>query len=554
MNTLILESLTQDFRDLWLHSGRAASRRQVDTFIQWCRSASISQLTEVNKAFSTQLASVPAGGEALCFAEHALPLGGDPDLIRAARQTVGFFSRLHANVTEDMKLEQLAAAADRLAERRPIRLTDVEVALCREFIIRAIGRRPPDPRNLRFRHGPGAVATHEKGLQKIHFRETFISVDEYLGYDSEVLLRLPHAPQLFLERNEPITRVIAVPKDALRIRTISCEPLTMQFFQQGLMDELFTRMVRRYGNHFPFANQSVSQRLAQMGSEAGYWGRSTQPCTIDMSNASDDVKVDHIRLLFPDEWADCLLAFRSTAARFEELGREVELSTFAPMGAATCFPVESLVFASIRYAAARLMRVYREEDLWAVVGDDVITVAKAYDLTLDMLERAAFTPNVSKCCGPAVRFRESCGGDYFEGVSVTYERPRQLPKWNRFQANVPTVQLATALAHRGFVKTAQLIANTTKGPVAIGDGDAYAHPGLRWPVVGRTRYNRSLQRFEQQAVVEIPLPGTRLGAVDGWEPLYQWFTSGWRSETSFPISKGRNMRVRKIWLPVSGQP
>jgi len=541
----IRKSLACDFRNIQTRLGHA-SRTSIDQVFQMIRNASLTDLANLYKEYVKQLCSRPSAGEVAYIGDLEFVTAGDPVAIQALKQGLGFFSRLHANVDQETQLAQLRDTADRLSSDVELHLTAVELDHARYFIRRMIGGRPPEIRSLRFRHGPGAVATREKGLEKLYFKSTFMKVDAYLGYDSEALLRLPHQPLRALDRIDPVTRVIAVPKDALKIRTISCEPLTMQFLQQGLMDELYRRMFRRPGAHFPFEDQARALSLARLGSECHQWGRSTQPCTIDLSNASDDVKIKHVEALFPTEWAECLLAFRSDAAWFPMLDQEVTLNTFAPMGAATCFPVESLVFAALRYAADRTTGRRVAGSDWTQVGDDTITAAYTFSAVCDLYERAGFHLNVSKCCGPEVRFRESCGGEFFEGEDVSIVRPRILPKFHTFYATAPTVQLVSALNARSFRQTAQLIADTIRGPVAIGDGPAYAPAGYHYPCLGRRRYNERWQRWEQQTMVEIPWGGTLLSAVEGWEPLYNWFTSHWRSETRF--SNGRTKSVR-TWLP-----
>jgi hypothetical protein len=540
----IQKSLSQDFRNLARLHSLECPRSRLDAVMQLIRYGSVSELTEIHKAFSTSLASAPTGGEVFDCPKGQLWLG-TPELIRTVRQAFGFFSRLHANVTEEQKLLQLREAADRLGREAQIDLEPSEVEEVRRFIRRILGP-APSLLNLRFRHGPGAVATRERGLQKLYFKETYQSVDTLLGMDSEILFRLPNQPSRVMVRAIPTTRVIAVPKDATKIRTISCEPLSMQFLQQGIMTHIYSRFARVAADMFPLTDQERPKRFARLGSCPETRGQRAQPCTIDLSNASDDVKCAHVRLFFPPDWQDLLLSVRSEFAHFEELGFDVELKTFAPMGAATCYPVESLVFAGISYAAAK--KEYRRSDnvrLYTCNGDDLVVPAYSFYRTVDMLERAAFSVNVSKCCGPTVRFREACGGDYYDGVDVTYVRPRFLPKFGHRSANVPTVQLANGLNTRQFRITAQLLANTVHTPVAIGEGDAYASPDLNWPCPGKYRYERWYQRLEQQAMVEIPCHAMPLGAVDGWEPLYNWFTSGWDTETSFPT----RTRSRLTWLP-----
>lgn len=499
------------------------------------------------KAFNRRLCSERYFGENPEIFGMKLAINGSAPSLRALRQWLGFFSREHAAVSSSIVRECLRGTALRWAAKpTSFAVTPRELYAIQTEVDNLIGSVPPLLEDLVPKHGPGAVATGEKGLEKLYFKETYHKIDALLGYDSECLFRLPNQPPLVLRREVPTTRVVSVPKDATAVRIISAEPMSMQFLQQGLMHWFYSRFERMAGMPFPLRDQTVQQRRAQAGCRIEAWGRRTQACTIDLSNASDTVKCVHIRLFFSREWQKLLFALRSEEARFPG-GARFPIETFAPMGSAICYPVECIVFLAVARAAARLTRNAGEPIGCSAVGDDLVVPAYAYPYTIDLLSRLAFQPNVGKCCGPNTRFREACGGEFWDGAPVDIVRPRVIPSLSR-NGWGPMATLAARLAAVGFEETANVCAAQVRGPVALGDGLPLFPARLKWPCVGRVRWNSAWQRFEQQTVAEVPMSGIDSVQPEGWEPLFQWFTSRWDSETQFSV------RTRTVWtwLPVEG--
>jgi hypothetical protein len=498
------------------------------------------------KEFNKRLASEWDFGERPEIFGYTLPINGDPDSLRTIRQWVGFFSREHASVSNDIIRENLAAAAKRLGTTPSVfSITPRELYAIQAEVENLIGPTPPLLVDLIGKHGPGAVATGEKGFQKYHFSQTYLKIDALIGGDSECLFRLPDAPPLVLERTDPTTRIVTVPKDATSTRIISAEPLSMQFLEQGLKHWFYARFKSYRGNPVPLEDQSVQRRRAQEGSFCTSWGRRARNCTIDLTDASDSIKCCHVRMLFPKEWQELLFALRSEYARFPG-GGLLKLETFAPMGSAICYPIECIVFLAAARAAARLSALEGDRVLVSSVGDDIICPAYSFHYTLDLYSRLGFVPNVRKCCGPNTRFREACGGDYWDGVDVGINRPRIIPAVTP-QGWGPMATLATRMSAVGFEKTANAIAHRVKGPVALGSELPYFSPRLKWPRVGEIRYNTALQRLEQQTVAVVATSGIDVEQPDGWESLFQWFTSRWDSETSF----SDRTRTVHTWLPVT---
>lgn len=213
------------------------------------------------------------------------------------------------------------------------------------------------------------------------------------------------------------SRVMFVPKNAKKLRTICMEPATLQFFQQGVMRKLYDFIDSHpYLRHrINLRDQSQNQHLAAQGS------RHNGLATLDLSAASDSVSWVLVRRVFRGtpllEW---MWATRSRDNLLPD-GTILHSAKFAPMGSALCFPTECLVFAAcIEYVANRCGYTGRRatQRIWSVYGDDLIVPVDWVEPVVLILERLGFivNPDKSYADGP---FRESCGKEYYCGVDVT---------------------------------------------------------------------------------------------------------------------------------------
>lgn len=199
-------------------------------------------------------------------------------------------------------------------------------------------------------------------------------------------------------------KIICVPKTATIDRTIAIEPLLNGFLQKGVDLHLRERL-RLWG--VDLSDQSRNQRLARDGSKGGF----NPLCTIDLSSASDTISKEIVYELLPKAWYSFLCCIRST--EYEYKGKRSVYEKFASMGNGFCFPLETLIFASIVRAC---YEITGDRD-YAVYGDDIIVRQASALLVIEVLNYCGFSTNVEKTFlfGP---FRESCGADYFEGEPV----------------------------------------------------------------------------------------------------------------------------------------
>lgn len=272
--------------------------------------------------------------------------------------------------------------------------------------------------NLRPMHGPGSVAEGSLTLSE-KFRA--------LGCDRkmQILLRNPSNPESFREyypippsmEIDRCSRTIFVPKTVSKLRTISMEPASLQYIQQGVMYEMYQYIEKHpyLGIRIRLGDQTQNQVWALVGSKYHNYG------TIDLSKASDTVSWDLVRRVFRScpslfKW---LLGTRSSCTILPD-GTRLQLRKFAPMGSALCFPTECIIFAAVAEYATRKAgdRPGGFDPFWSVYGDDIIVHSSVYEIAITALSSLGFQVNASKSYNSG-SYRESCGKEYYEGFDIT---------------------------------------------------------------------------------------------------------------------------------------
>jgi hypothetical protein len=202
----------------------------------------------------------------------------------------------------------------------------------------------------------------------------------------------------------PGSRLTFVPKTAKTDRPINIEPGLNKILQKGFGSHIRKRM-KRNGIHLN-RNPEKHQVLARQGSIDG------SLATIDLSSASDMISYQIIMDLLPFDWFECLDNLRCESYLIED--KWYNFHKFSAMGNGYTFELESLIFYALAYACCKELGLSTENV--SVFGDDIIIPSEANTLVIEVLEHCGFEVNKEKsfCSGP---FRESCGGDYFDGIS-----------------------------------------------------------------------------------------------------------------------------------------
>jgi len=356
-------------------------------------------------------------------------------------------------------------------------------------------------------------------------------------------------------------RLTAVPKDARGPRLICVHPAEAIWAQQmarQTLEHAITDCVRLRG-HLPtpkgkinFKDQSINANLALLAS------RDASSCTIDLSEASDRLSLRLVQELFGLKHMRWLECSRATEVWFR--GRKLvdQIHCYAPMGNATTFPVESLVFWAL--CTATMMSVgcpAKDYSNVYVFGDDIIVPASGASSVMETLARFGLDVNRRKSfAGPVPCFRESCGTDAFNGVDVTPIRWRSTS-----DVRTPTdLQAASDLALRlklhGCLSTGRFLDSiirdhcyTLRIPYGITNRRdcsgifEYDTSSKLWRL---SRYNADKQRYESPIGVVIETRAKRRG--DDWCHLLQsliGLEKGSRSP-SFQIYSGDDLEASPI--------
>jgi hypothetical protein len=387
------------------------------------------------------------------------------------------------------------------------------------------------------KHGPGKTADGLTGNGKYHLKQwtqRLESVFPYREYalasarlfdpsyqTGQALLDLVHFHEPGTE--QPV-KVVFVPKTLKTPRVIAIEPTHMQYMQQALLHELVSclegaKSIRTFPfkTMIGFEDQTINHRMAQSGSV------SQELATLDLSEASDRVSMQHVLDLTANHRLsqEALLAVRSTKAAVPGRG-VIHLNKYASMGSAVCFPIEAMVFLTVVFVGIenQLKRQLTRKDIKSflgtvrVYGDDILIPTDYVRCVIESLEAYGFKVNNSKSFWNG-KFRESCGGDYYDGHDVTVARVRKLLPRSRADVSeiVSTVSLRNQMYNLGLWQTARFLDDRIRNQL------------VHFPIVETTSpcLGRHSICFRPQA--------------DGWDKrLHTPLVKGWAVRTKIPAS------------------
>lgn len=509
----------------------------------------------------------------ICYLLHlALAAGHATDdfalLIKQTRTICYSFYKLEVPFTDD----QLAQAAKQFEDNDALNcgipwwngnkmlpaLVEMATRVCHEVL------EGFDPLDIMPHHGPGAVATGEKYEQKWVFSHFYSELNrvypyyEYMygvreGLDASYLKANLSLYRRMVRDEEPTSKVVFVPKDSRGPRTICCEPLEIQYIQQGIARKLvpFLEVRSSAKGQINFKDQSVNGKLALLSS------KTREYATIDLKDASDLVSHELVRLLMPDNIMRSLNATRSTYAVLPS-GNKIRLEKFAPMGSALCFPVESVIFYSVCVAALRANGVRPKVASRSVFvyGDDIIIPTQYVQVVMQALSDVGLTVNADKSCY-ASAFLESCGVDAWLGHDITPQRFKKSPARRPSEGNA----LAAWLAYASQLWTSHKMRRTGEycievcrkvmGFVPITDREeSYLSVVIPERAMGvheypRTRWNAELQLF--QAKVLALHTKKRDIRMDPWNRLLKDLVSPQTELNPSEVVERDSISTRQRW-------
>jgi hypothetical protein len=334
------------------------------------------------------------------------------------------------------------------------------------------------------RHGPGGTADGFHGNAKFEQLTWTERLEEIFPYGEYALPIWSFFELLadveFLEpgQERPV-KVIPVPKTLRGPRIIAMEPVCMQFMQQAVLRPLVRELEdpeEFVSSLLGFTDQIPNQEMAKEGSSSGLLA------TLDLKEASDRVPNWLVQsMLQHHPWLSAAVdATRSTRAEIPELGLSLpRLRKFASMGSALCFPFEAMVFLTCvsigvmksagltgwlyNYSSYKSAPAAPSSSLMKkllgevrVYGDDIIVPTHSVPHVIAELETFGFKVNRSKSFWKG-KFRESCGGDFYDGQNVTPVRLRkEIPTSRADGSRVAAfVDFRNHLYQRGFYESAE---------------------------------------------------------------------------------------------------
>lgn len=187
--------------------------------------------------------------------------------------------------------------------------------------------------------------------------------------------------------------------------------------------------------------QEYNKQLARLGSmgptrvswKSGSHGHDTQRldrlrfCTVDLKSASNYPLVV-AETMFPPWFFEWLMTIRSPNMTFNERGKDpmiVPKHMLSTMGNGSTFAVMTLLLTAI------VVAIYKAADIplfayletgeriktFGVYGDDIVVDKSVVSILIECLNGLGFIVNETKSFSTGF-FRESCGGDYYDGYDV----------------------------------------------------------------------------------------------------------------------------------------
>lgn len=247
-----------------------------------------------------------------------------------------------------------------------------------------------------------------------------------------------------------------VPKTTEVSRTICVEPTLNMYYQRGIGEIVTERIRERYGIDFS-SQPEVNKRLAADGSATG------KIVTIDLESASDSISLSMVRHVLPAQALRWMELCRSPETRSAKFG-SLQLHMLSSMGNGYTFPVQTSLFCAVVVAAAKvhgypLNRRAGVHSCWGVFGDDIIVPREILGGVKRLLTLLGFIVNSKKSFFEGL-FRESCGGDYWNGSPCRGVYAKTLLTAQSRIVLINRLNLFTAETGLNLSRTIQFLART----------------------------------------------------------------------------------------------
>nr|WKV33822.1 MAG: RNA-dependent RNA polymerase [Riboviria sp.] len=224
------------------------------------------------------------------------------------------------------------------------------------------------------------------------------------------------------------------PKNAKTHRGIATQIHGLMLGQKSLGSTIRKRLVKsRFKLDLDYLWRS-NQFFARVGSR----GSELNPyVTFDITNASSTIAYETVYNLFPRSWALLLDRWREPSTDY--LGTKHDNFKFSAMGNGYTFEMESVLF----FALAKAAQIYSGDGAFfcSSFGDDIIVTQSSSENLIDLFNWCGLRVNKTKSFTDGY-FRESCGGDYWDGNDVTPVYLKEL-----LHDEISLVKLANRIRH-----------------------------------------------------------------------------------------------------------
>jgi hypothetical protein len=237
-----------------------------------------------------------------------------------------------------------------------------------------------------------------------------------------------------------------------------------------------------------------------------------------------------------------------------------DIHCYAPMGNATTFPVQSLVFWAICVASLQ-RQGFHQPGAAFVFGDDIIIPSKQTPGVIEDLESFGLLVNRTKSFWRGA-FRESCGVDAFNGVNTTPIRWKTTIDADHTEGLQSLSELAMRLRKAGYEEAAISTYHTLRRLFRTTHGlDVFVtnnpeHGGIaEWTPYGREPLNQAFWHEEWHMFVNLVWrfkSYAKKRKVDGWNRLLESVCSLERTgRASVPDRSAlRRTRLDLGWSPL----
>jgi hypothetical protein len=311
------------------------------------------------------------------------------------------------------------------------------------------------------------------------------------------------------------------PKNTLVDRSIGIEPGGNMVYQKVCGNKM-RRSLNRFGLLLrPQKVEGKGDWFAKTGRDSQQIHRKlAKQASVDGTMATQDVRKasDTMCRAFVQygtgRWFKVLDELRSRKTLVE--GRWYCLEKFSSMGNGFTFELETALFAAIAMTIADAKGIELIPTVnFSVYGDDIIVPTEMSEEMVSALAYCGFEVNTSKSysSGP---FRESCGGDYYNGSPVRGLYLKKVPEsvgdWitlhNLLKRAEEFVSLPSALDK---VRSRIPVSCRNYGPVAFGDTVLHHQ---RWPEKAKLKRAPS-----QEMLIQITVPVVEEYPLDRWDTL-----------------------------------